>query len=229
MRIDENTIIKCDNLNEVKDCLDKLEELGFKVFFFNDKEQLIISKLKNNNEFKNYVWVDFYKENYCVNYKTFVKLYNKQIKKNKPGLIIDKNGKILKVNNIDKDYKVFIHSTYGNWIDEYVLTGECIAANLLEVDYYVIKEELEKALKRKKIENKLRALAFELNGNKDIDWTDEKLKYYLAYDSIDKTIFQDNWKVIKSQGTIYCYSFGFRNKAIELIGEEDLKDYLINC
>ena len=37
MQINKNTIIKCNNLNEVKDCLDKLEELGFKDFFFNDK------------------------------------------------------------------------------------------------------------------------------------------------------------------------------------------------
>ena len=89
-------------------------------------------------------------------------------------------------------------------------------------------DAFEKAVKRKEIENKLRLLAFELNGNKDIDLNDNKWKYFIYYDNDNQLITTDSVLDIKDMN-ILCYSEDFKDKAIELISEEELKNFLINC
>ena len=79
---------------------------------------------------------------------------------------------------------------------------------ILDADSW--EEACEKALKRKETENKLKALAFELNGNKDIDWTNEKDKYYIYYNLKYNLIRSDIAYDFKDMN-IYCSSEYFKD------------------
>ena len=229
MKIDENIIIRCKSQTEVSKCLDMLKDLEFETFYEESDCKLFIATTFNNI-FTNFEAVEVGPKNNFVSFKTFQKLYNKQIEEKQPDLLIDKNGKILKVNNNKKMYTIYFFDPYGEYIHNIDRTGKALQDSINYASYYISEEACEKALKRKEIENKLKALAFQLNGNKDIDWDDDKFKYYLDYcTGYINTISTDSWKTIKHQGTIYSYSKDFVDEAIDLIGEEDLKNYLINC
>lgn len=228
MKIDKNTIIKCKTRQEVVDCLNRLRDLGFKSDLNPaNSNGLLVTSYDGPEFFTNFYNINVKEDCFFLNYNNFLKLYNKQIKKIKQSdLLVDKNGKVLKVNNWNSNKQLYwnnniITSPLNEWIED---SKNCF----YEDDYYISKETCEKAQKRKEIENKLRALAFELNGNKDIDWNNKLTnKYCITY--CNDIIEQERWSTIKYQGTIYCYSKDFLHKAIELINEEDLKDYLINC
>ena len=233
MRIDKNTAIKCNNVEEVKDCFTKLNELGFDFednFDFEDK--IIVYYSIYEKAFLNNVHFYISKDHNYISYKYFLKLYNKQIKEKKePDLLVDKNGKVLKVNNWNSDRQLYwnnniVTSPLNEWIED---SKNCF----YEDDYYITKETCEKAQKRKEIENKLRLLAFELNGNRDIteeEWKNHFIKKcYLYYNYYNNTIRTGDDNVCINQGSIYCLSKDFKDKAIDLIGEKDLKDYVMNC
>ena len=229
MKIDENIIIRCKSQTEVSKCLDMLKDLGFETFYEENDYELFVT-MTLNNLFTNFEAVEVGSKNNFISFKTFQKLYNKQIEERRPDLLIDKNGKILKVNNNKKMYTIYFFDPYGEYIHNIDRTGKALQDSINYASYYISEEACEKALKRKEIENKLKALAFQLNGNKDIDWDDDKFKFYLDYcTGYTKTISKDSWKTIKHQGTIYSYSKDFVDEAIKLIGEENLKEYLTNC
>lgn len=227
MRIDENTVIKCNNLEEVSECLDMLKNLGFETFHKENSYELFVA-MTFNNIFTNFTSVEVCLKNNFISFKTFQKIYNKQIKEKQPDLLVDKNGKVLKVNNNKKMYTIYFFDSFGEYINDTDKIGKALQDSINYVSYYISKEACEKALKRKEIENKLRLLAFELNRNREIDWSDYKDKYYICYEAQYHLIVLQLTNTYKGMN-IYCYSEKFRNKAIELIGEEDLKDYLINC
>lgn len=231
MKIDKNTIIKCKTRQEVVDCLNRLRDLGFKSDLNPaNSNGLLVTSYDGPEFFTNFYNINVKEDCFFLNYNNFLKLYNKQIKKIKQSdLLVNKNGKVLKVNNWNSNKQLYwnnniITSPLNEWIED---SKNCFYEN----DYYISKETCEKAQKRKEIENKLRLLAFKLNGNKDIDWNDNKIKYCLVLNNnISETkIVQDNTPVFKYQDCIYCYNNYFLDKAIELIGEEELKEYLINC
>lgn len=228
MKIDKNTVIKCSNLNEVKDCLDKLNEFGFNTDKYFPDDSIFI--FYADNVFTGQPRVMLRKQDNIITYEYFLELYKKQIKENKqPDLVVDKNGRVLKINNWNSDKKMFFYDTTYNEISGTIsiskFNKEKIQEKLKNSDYYITYEACEKALKRKNIENKLRLLAFELNGNRDIDWNDNKEKYCIYYNVFCQSIGVDNITKMKDMN-IYCYSEDFKDKAIKLIGEEDLKDYL---
>lgn len=77
-------------------------------------------------------------------------------------------------------------------------------------------------------EVELRQLAEELNNGGKIDWKDtEQEKYYLYYDSEDEEIYTDYTYMAKFPKQIYCLDGNFKERAIEQIGEEKLKNYLM--
>ena len=236
MKIDENTIIKCNNLNEVKDCFNSLHELGFKTDFQDDKDFNFIA-WSVSDVFCNFETVEVTKDINFIKYKLFLELYKKQIKKNKQlDLVVDKNGEVLKINNFNSDKKLFIYDTLNkkiwNTCGINSFDQEFWQENLIKLDYYISEEALKKAVKRKEIENKLNLLAFELNGSRDIteeEWEDGSVsKYFLCFDYYNMNILQYTNSSSKNQGTIFCISKNFLNKAIKLIGKKDLKDFLIN-
>lgn len=230
LKINERLIVKCHNHEQVKNALKKLNELGYEIEF-NEVLGNIVCFDNYDKKFTNLNFTNLNDKNIVIEYKIFIKIYERQKEKLKkdPDLLIDKNGKILKVNNIDKTYHVFYYDNNLNRNYGIDFKGLFLAEDINKTDFYTSLEALEKTLKRKEIENKLKALAFDLNGNKDINWNDDKYKFYLDYCYEDKTIVQYSWRTIKHQGTIYSYSEVFKDKAIELIGEEELKEYLKNC
>lgn len=163
------------------------------------------------------------------------KFLNQYRKENEPDFITDKNGKILKIKNYNSDERMFFYDTINDEIDDTVSINEfdkeLLQRELKIIDYYISEKACEKAIKRKEIENKLRLLAFELNGNRDIDWNDKNYKNYLEYSFVNKLIYTNYQapEIGAKSNAIYCYSERFKNKAVELIGEKDLRDYLINC
>ena len=236
MKIDENIIIRCKSQTEVCTCLDMLKDLGFETFYEKNDYELFVAVILNNL-FTNFEAVEVGSKNNFISFKTFQKLYNKQIEERRPDLVVDKNRKILKVNNLDKEYDIFVHSSYDDCVEEYLFDGDYIAKHLNTVDYYTSREACEKALKRKEIENKLRMVAETLNNQVKHMYSLFETNIPKYSISIEYTRFLETKlrcymcgnNFIQHQGTIYCLDENFLNKAIELIGEEDLKDYLINC
>lgn len=228
LKINERLIIRCYDHEQVKDVLDKLTDLGYKTEF-QEEYGNIISFEKYKKSYINTDFVALDEKSIVVRYKRFIKIYERQKEKLKkePDLLIDKNKKILKVNDIDKTYHVFYYDNNLNRNYGIDFKGLFLAEDINKIDFYTSLEALEKALKRKEIENKLRLLAFKLNGNKDIDWDNEKWKYFIYYDSKNNSIETDSILIVKDMN-IYCSSENFKDKAIELIGKEELKEYLIN-
>ena len=153
MKIDENTIIKCNNLNEVKDCFNSLHELGFKTDFQDDKDFNFIA-WSVSDVFCNFETVEVTKDINFIKYKLFLELYKKQIKKNKQlDLVVDKNGKVLKINNFNSDKKLFIYDTLNkkiwNTCGINSFDQEFWQENLIKLDYYISQEACDKAIKRK--------------------------------------------------------------------------------
>lgn len=227
MKINKDTIIKCDNIEEVKDCLNKLDILGFNIDFTDLPESLVISICGDNTFFNNdYSIIHGY--NNLITHKELIEYYNDNKDKLSPNLIVDKNEKILKINNINKNYTVFYYAAQDDTFIKQTLRGCHLEEYLQNRDYYISHKACEKAVKKNRIRKKLELLAFELNGNRDINWNDGKDKYCICYNVFCHTICVDNITKMKDMN-FYCYSKDFKNKAIELVGEEDLKDYLMNC
>ena len=234
LKINERLIIRCYDHEQVQDVLNKLSGLGYTTEF-NETSGNTVCYNDDNECFFNVHIAALQSDSIVIWYKRFLKIFEKQKEKLKkePDLIIDKNEKILKVNNENKDHDVFYYDTNIEKINEVFRKGLYLAEAIKNTDFYTSFKACEKALKRKEIENKLRLLAFKLNGNRDIskeEWKDYKIeKYYLYFNEYETTIKYGVNDIRKNQGSIYCLSQDFRNKAIELIGEENLKDYLINC
>ena len=81
--------------------------------------------------------------------------------------------------------------------------------------------EVEKILVRRQLEN----IAKRLNGNTEIIWDPEDLKYYLVIDTNDNIDIDFN-RCTLIQGVVYCLDRKFKDAAIQEIGEERLKRYL---
>ena len=92
MKIDENIIIRCKSQTEVSKCLHMLKDLGFETFYEENDYELFVA-FTDNNIFTNFKAIAVAPENNFVSFKTFQKLYNKQIKEKKQSdLVVNKNG-----------------------------------------------------------------------------------------------------------------------------------------
>ena len=84
--------------------------------------------------------------------------------------------------------------------------------------------EAEKILVRRQLED----IARRLNRGVKIDWRDDsQYKYCFIYDVDYQHINQDSNINVIRQGAVYCLDKNFLNTAIQEIGEERLKKYLI--
>ena len=233
-------IIKCDSLDEAEDCLNKIEEyFGYEIYKPSEEKKKDYEKgalfVFFNKRLDTTYGCFLYKErtfikadNIFINYKDFLELCKEENKKPKEkDIIINKTGRIIRVNPGNKN-TVFYGISNNKVCDMPVRFIYEKQAIVKEYACYISKEACEKALKRQEIHRKLEDLAFELNGNKDIDWDDGVRKWYLGYEIHRDRIYTDWIEDDSKESTIYCYDGDFKNKAIELIGEEDLKDYLIN-
>ena len=77
------------------------------------------------------------------------------------------------------------------------------------------------------IEEQLETIAKELNGDRELDWSDPcQFKFCLAYFVDSQQIFRNYATRLKQQGTIYCLDRSFVDVAKERIGEKALIEYL---
>lgn len=91
-------------------------------------------------------------------------------------------------------------------------------------NYFKTREQGLKALKKLKTYNQLKDLAEKLNKGEKIDWEDSKDKYYIEYEPQDDSLDDNSNISYKKLGNIYCLNDDFLDEAIEVIGEDNLKD-----
>lgn len=95
-------------------------------------------------------------------------------------------------------------------------------------NYFKTEKEAEEYLEDLKVKTKIKDIAKELNGYKEIDWNDEdQTKYCLIYDyySLPSIKCKREW-IFKPEGTICCLDENFADECINRIGREKLEKYL---
>lgn len=91
-------------------------------------------------------------------------------------------------------------------------------------NYFKTKEEAEEYREKLKTYYDLMDLADELNGDRKIDWNDkEQEKYYIYYNTRDKSIDTINTYFFKGLGQIYCLDENFLDIALERIDKDRLE------
>ena len=84
------------------------------------------------------------------------------------------------------------------------------------------KYEKEKILVRRMLEN----IANRLNEGKEIDWYNNKKKFFISYDRDEGVLCCTNTVNLQIAGVVYCIGFKFLEVAKEEIGEERLIKYV---
>ena len=94
-------------------------------------------------------------------------------------------------------------------------------------NYYLTAEDCQKAIDVKNTEIELRNLAEELNNGEEINWNDScQNKYSITYNYTSKNINFICTLCEKLPNLIFCLDRDFKDKAIERIGEDKLKEML---
>lgn len=91
-------------------------------------------------------------------------------------------------------------------------------------NYFETSEQAEKVLDKILIYSKLKDLALKLNEGKTIDWKDDtQEKFYIYFDNAANRLDYSFHSNYQDFGTICCLDNEFLDKALEEIGEEDLR------
>lgn len=91
-------------------------------------------------------------------------------------------------------------------------------------NYFQTQEQAENVAEKLRIYAKLKDLALRLNNGEKIDWdNDEQSKWYIYYDFSMDEVYTDGEIAFKEIGQVYCLDKNFKEKALEEIGEENLK------
>ena len=88
------------------------------------------------------------------------------------------------------------------------------------------KEEARKEADKIIIRRKLEDIARRLNGGRELDWTNNKNKFYITYSAHENALHFAKTMNLQIQGVVYCISPKILTVAIEEIGEERLIDYI---
>lgn len=83
LKIDEKLQIRCLNLFQVKEVLEDLDSLGFKIRYDNISEDLFIEYDIILQKFINYSKVMVTPTSYLINYSEFKRIFNKRYKQKK--------------------------------------------------------------------------------------------------------------------------------------------------
>ena len=156
-----------------------------------------------------------------------IKEIEKQLEELKVQLTEEDKEDKYKRKRFDYDKYYWFVDTFGEVCD----TPECYASEdnfLFEIgNYFETEEQAENYKEKLLIEQELRDVAMELNLGEEIDWdNDSQDKYYLGFDYYKDEIDYYVSNKSKKQGVIYCLDKGFKDIAIERIGEERLAKYL---
>lgn len=241
----KNIQIVCRNKQDIENCLNMLEELGFEVRN-NDNQYKVIFYREYSDMFENDIRLECKKDTYFFN-KKFIKILKKLIneKKEKKEKVEDievaSDGRVMEINNYKcKECLSFLAIDFNNEnIDDPVgNANETLYCNYdsEEMGFYRLlkygllfknDEALDRHLFKLEIETKLKNIAERLNNGRKIDWEDKRQsKFSISYDFIDyKKIYCSLSCHYKSQGTIYCLDKHFLDVAKKEIGEENLIKY----
>lgn len=97
-------------------------------------------------------------------------------------------------------------------------------------NYFKTKKEAEEYLEDLKVKTKIKDIAKELNGYKEINWHDcSQDKYFLIYNYDDSEALNAKYNhecAWKLEGTTHCLDKNFADECIKRIGIERLENYL---
>lgn len=207
--------IICTNTEEVEECLDILEKLGFKT----DKE-----KIYSNSRIVKSIGKDFfstciierdYKDINFYQFKKQTKKFLKEKEKQLPDFEVASDGRITKINNWN--------SENFNFLLQNINLNKNDIENLMQLGLIYQNKFLEKATEKQKIYTQLKNLAERLNNGEKFDWNNSmQRKYCLCYNYEDKELSQEFIFYLRQINEIYCLDENFLEIAKKEIGEENL-------
>lgn len=222
--------IVCRRKEEIEDCFNMLEELGFEVRN-NDNQYQVIFYREHSDMFENNVRLQCGVVTYFYD-KKFIKNLQKLKKDKLKDIEITEDKRITKINNYKSKEKVFIACDWdnrkqvstSNEVEDF--TPEFLDYSLKYGLVYATEEARDKAMFKLEIETKLKNIAERLNNSRKIDWEDRnQQKFYIHY-NYDKEILDIYVGFYrKNQGAIFCLDKNFLEAAKKEIGEEELKKY----
>ena len=227
----KNIQIVCKNQEQVKNCLNYLEQLGFdiddfsayyydgyNIIFWEERDErfIISNKLKENLK------IEFYNKKFIKTLQKFIKEKREKKEKVKDFEALE-DGRITKINNWKSEkiiycFKADCPVNKANQDN----TEEAIKYGLV----FATAEARDKAMFKSKIETKLKNIAERLNAGRKIDWKDlnqDKFCIYYGYEEEKLCLF--NVYRRKNQGAIYCLDKNFLEVAKQEIGEDNLIKY----
>ena len=228
--------IICKNQEQVKNCLNYLEQLGFDVEDFTDyydgcnivlwgehSEKFVFSDI-----LKGKITIEFYNKKLV---KTLQKLIKEKEKQEKvKDFEVAEDGRIIKVNNwMSKKqiFLLFIRDKAAGTINRF--SQDCLIKYVNLGLVYSTEEARDRAMFKLEIETKLKNIAERLNNGGKIDWEDEdQTKFIILYNYRSKILgLLDLYGVYrwKYQGGIYCLDKNFLDVAKQEIGEDNLIKY----
>lgn len=233
----KNIQIVCRNREQVKNCLNYLEQLGFDIddfsAYYYDGYNIIFWEERNkrfiiSNKLKENLKIEFYNKKFIKTLQKFKK--QKEEKEKLKDHEVASDGRVIKINNKQSEKKIFVAYEYescneGNTIC--LLSQKYIDYVLKYGLAYATKEARDKAMFKLEIETKLKNIAERLNKGQKIDWENERQpKFNINYNFIDyKKMYCNVNRHYKSQGTIYCLDENFLEVAKQEIGEKNLIKY----
>lgn len=225
----KNIQIVCKNKEDVEDCLNNLEELGFEVKNNNENYKVIFYN-ECSNLFENDIRFLYTPDVYFYN-KKFIKILKKLMKQkeDKKDIEVASDGRIMKINNSLSNKEI---SIIDSILKKY--SGVCIKdipSHFLDyiLKYrlaYETKEARDRAMFKLEIETDLKNIAERLNNGRKIDWNDEEQnKYNIYYNYGNKRLDYNFCSTHRYQGIIYCLDKNFLDVVKKEIGEENLIKY----
>ena len=226
-KLKEYNII-CTNTDEVKECLEILKKLGFRIGSRVNNDERIVA-------FFNYIFCSTktitteYKDINFYNFKKqtekFLKEKEKKDKETEeelPDFEVASDGRITKINNYRSDKTIYIEGEEDSvicLIDPHYLRHKVIELGKA----FKTLDAKNKAEEKRSIYIKLKNLAERLNNGEKFDWDNKKQKkYFIYYDYNKKKLKEGYNNMCRNEGTIYCVDIYFLDIAIKEIGELNL-------
>ena len=231
----KNIQIVCRKIDQVEDCYNYLEQLGFKISY-NGREGLFFI-IRYNDElpgFSNYgtmagnKYIEFYNKELIKALQKLIKEEQEKEKQKLPDFEVAKDGRITKVNNYSSEQIIYVACDYRHNKQGY----EIFNLNPSFLDFalkyglvYKTAEARDKAMFKLEIETKLKNIDERLNKGQKINWNDMNQDKYGIYYFHNEKRPCHAVSCYKQQGTIYCLDENFFKVAKQEIGEENLIKY----
>ena len=225
--------IVCKRIDQVEDCYNHLEQLGFKVSYYSREGFFFIIRYKDElSGFSNYgtmagdKYIEFYNKKLVKTLQKFIKEKEKQEKVK--DFEVAEDGRIIKVNNWMSEKQIFllfIRDKAAGTINRF--SQDCLIKYVNLGFVYATEQARDKAVFKMEIETKLKNIAERLNAGRKIDWEDtNQEKNYIYYSHTNKIVSCQNKYWCQDLGVIHCLDDkNFLEVAKQEIGEDNLIKY----